>query len=144
MLSMLEIVNLTEKYFLFLVISNKMFGRLTAIRICMKYIRLLKMILRRSQKSLFMVCPTQQQTRIMEWMESHLEGFKSVSLQDKTSMFTIMTLVGPKAKDMMTEICETEVDMQPFTFRFFNMRFLFSLHSPHFFGLFFVMLSFFF
>ena len=43
--------------------------------------------MRRSQKSLFMVCPTQQQTRIMEWMESHLEGFKSVSLQDKTSMF---------------------------------------------------------
>ena len=67
-----------------------------------------------------------------------------MSLQDKTSMFTILTLVGPKAKDMMTEICETEVDMQPFTFRFFNMRFLFSLHSPHFFGLFFVMLSFFF
>ena len=32
------------------------------------------LIMRRGQKSLFMVCPTQQQTRIMEWMESHLEG----------------------------------------------------------------------
>ena len=63
-----------------------------------------------------------------------MEGFKSVSLQDKTSMFTIMTLVGPKAKDMMTEICETEVDMQPFTFRFFNMRYFF-LHFPPIFSL---------
>ena len=71
-----------------------------------------------------MVCPTQQQTRIMEWMENHLVDFKSVSLQDITSMYTILTLVGPKAKDLMTEMCETEIEsFQPFTFRFFNMSY---------------------
>ena len=40
-------------------------------------------------------------------MEQHLEGFKSVSLQDITSMYTVLTLVGPKAKDLMAEMCET-------------------------------------
>ena len=51
------------------------------------------LVMKRNEKSLMMVCPTQQQTRIMEWMENHLEGFKSVSLQDVTSMYTILTLV---------------------------------------------------
>ncbi len=39
------------------------------------------LVIRRNDKSLMMVCPTQQQTRIMEWMELHMQGFNSVSLQ---------------------------------------------------------------
>ena len=81
------------------------------------------LVLRRNENSLMMVCPTQQQTRIMEWMEQHLEGFKSVSLQDITSMYTVLTLVGPKAKDLMVEMCETDINLQPFTCRFFNMSY---------------------
>ena len=81
------------------------------------------LVLRRNPKSLMMVCPTQQQTRILDWMEQHLQGFKSVSLQDITSMYTVLTLVGPKAKDLMSEMCETEINLQPFTFRFFNMSY---------------------
>jgi pyruvate dehydrogenase phosphatase regulatory subunit len=76
-----------------------------------------------------MVCPTQQQTRIMDWMQTHLEGFKSVSLQDVTSMYTVLTLVGPKAKDLMQEMCETEMTMPPFTFRFFNMSYASGVQS---------------
>ena len=59
----------------------------------------------------------------MEWMEHHLEGFNSVSLQDITSMYTVLTLVGPKAKDLMAEMCETDINLQPFTFRYFNMSY---------------------
>lgn len=81
------------------------------------------LVLRRNEKSLMMVCPTQQQTRILDWLENHLQGFKSVSLQDITSMYTVLTLVGPKAKDLMAEMCETEIDLAPLTFRFFNMSY---------------------
>ena len=56
-------------------------------------------------------------------MEHHLEGFNSVSLQDITSMYTVLTLVGPKAKDLMAEMCETDINLQPFTFRYFNMSY---------------------
>ncbi len=38
-------------------------------------------------------------------------------------MYTVLTLVGPKAKDLMTEMCETEINLQPFTFRWVNMSY---------------------
>ena len=81
------------------------------------------LVLRRNAKSLMMISPAQQQTRIKHWMEQHLEGFNSVSLQDISSMYTVLTLVGPKAKDLMTEMCETEIMMEPFTFQYFNMSY---------------------
>ena len=81
------------------------------------------LVLRRNEKSLMMICPTQQQTRILDWLQNHLQGFKSVSLQDITSLYTVLTLVGPKAKDLMAEMCETEIDLAPLTFRFFNMSY---------------------
>ncbi len=85
------------------------------------------LVIRKSEKTFMMVCPTQQQTRIMDWMEHHLQGFNAVSLQDITSMYTVLTLVGPKAKDLMQEMCEAEINMHPFTMRHFNMSYASSV-----------------
>merc|ERR1719369_2120558 len=45
------------------------------------------LLIRRDTNSFFMVSPTQQQTRILEWMENHLPEDNSVGLQDVTSMY---------------------------------------------------------
>lgn len=55
------------------------------------------MLVRKSSGAFFVVSPTQQQTRILEWMENHLPADNSVSLKDVTSMYTVLTVVGPKA-----------------------------------------------
>ena len=41
------------------------------------------LLVRRDGNSFFMVSPTQQQTRILEWMENHLPEDNSVALQVK-------------------------------------------------------------
>lgn len=45
----------------------------------------------------------------------------SVVLQDVTSMFTVLTLAGPKSKDLMTMMTHSDIDMHPFTFKYVNM-----------------------
>lgn len=48
-----------------------------------------------------MVSPTQQRTRIQEWMENHLPADNSIDFQDVTSLYTVISVVGPKSKDLM-------------------------------------------
>ena len=75
------------------------------------------LLVRRDENSFFMVSRTQQQTRILEWMENHLPEDNSVGLQDVTSMYTVLSLAGPKSKDLMEDLCEEKMDMIPFTYR---------------------------
>ena len=75
------------------------------------------MLVRKHRNSYFMVSPTQQQTRIMEWMENHLPGDSSVNISDVTSMYTVLTVAGPKAKELIQELSNNDMSMTPFTFR---------------------------
>ena len=68
-----------------------------------------------------MVSPTQQQTRIMEWLENHLPNDNSVGLQDVTSMYTVLSIAGPKSKDLMEELSGEDMDMPLFTYREVNV-----------------------
>lgn len=79
------------------------------------------MLIRRDRDSYFMVSPTQQQTRIMEWLENHLPNDNSVGLQDVTSMYTVLSVAGPKSKDLMEELSGEDMDMPLFTYREVNV-----------------------
>ncbi len=80
-------------------------------------------LIRKGNGHFFMVSPTQQQTRVREWMEKHLPVDASVSVQDVTSMYTVLTVAGPKAKDMMQEITSSDMKMTPFSFKYLNMAY---------------------
>merc|ERR1719309_1324338 len=79
------------------------------------------LLIRRDVNSYFMVSPTQQQTRILEWMENHLPHDNSVSLQDVTSMYTVLSIAGPKSKDLMEELSGEDMTMHPFTYKEVNV-----------------------
>ena len=79
------------------------------------------LLVRRDENSYFMVSPTQQQTRILEWMENHLPEDNSVGLQDVTSMYTVLSLAGPKSKDLMEELSGENMNIAPFTYRELNV-----------------------
>lgn len=77
------------------------------------------MLVRKSDDSYFMVSPTQQQTRIKEWMTDHL--VPGVDVTDVTSMYTVLTVVGPKSKDLMQQMTNSDMNMQPFTHKYVNV-----------------------
>ena len=79
------------------------------------------LLVRKDDDSFFMVSPTQQQTRILEWMENKLPEDNSVALQDVTSMYTVLSLAGPKSKDLMEEMSGEDMTMDPFTFKEVNV-----------------------
>lgn len=64
-----------------------------------------------------MVCPTKQQTRIAEWMKRHLPTDNSVQLNDVTSMYTVLHLVGPKSKDLLSQLTDTDIKLSPLTYK---------------------------
>lgn len=76
------------------------------------------LLIRKNAKSFLMVSPTQQQTRILEWMENHLPQDNSVTLQDVTSMYTVLSVVGPKAKDLI----QVSTVSQFYPYRFSSSR----------------------
>ena len=47
------------------------------------------MLVRKNKDTYFMVSPTQQQTRIHEWMTNHIPANSTVDVQDLTSMYTV-------------------------------------------------------
>jgi len=67
--------------------------------------------------SFFMVSPTSQQTRVYEWMRSHLPSDSSVTLKDLTSMYTVINVVGEKASQLLSELSNTEFNLLPFTYK---------------------------
>ncbi|KAK9745982.1 Aminomethyltransferase folate-binding domain [Popillia japonica] len=79
------------------------------------------MLVRQSEKSYFMVSPTSQQTRVYEWMKNHLSSKSTVNLNDVTSMYTVINVVGPKAAELLNELCNTNMTFAPFTYRKVNV-----------------------
>ena len=52
---------------------------------------------------------------------NHLPSDNSVALQDVTSMFTVLTVAGPKSRDLMQQLTNSNLEMHPFTYKYVNM-----------------------
>ncbi|KAL1492487.1 hypothetical protein ABEB36_010737 [Hypothenemus hampei] len=74
------------------------------------------MLVRQSINSYFMVSPTSQQTRIYEWMKRNLSDNTSIVLNDVTSMYTVLNVVGPKSIELLSELSNTDLKVAPFSY----------------------------
>ncbi|XP_020283596.1 pyruvate dehydrogenase phosphatase regulatory subunit, mitochondrial-like [Pseudomyrmex gracilis] len=81
------------------------------------------MLVRQDTNSYFMVSPTSQQTRIYQWMSRHLPADHSVGLNDVTSKYTVINLVGPKATDLLSELSNSDINLSPFTYKMVNVAY---------------------
>lgn len=64
-----------------------------------------------------MVSPTSQQTRIYEWMRRNLPKGSPIVLNDVTSMYTVINIVGPKGKLLLNELSNSDFNLQAFTYK---------------------------
>ncbi|XP_023222098.1 pyruvate dehydrogenase phosphatase regulatory subunit, mitochondrial-like [Centruroides sculpturatus] len=79
------------------------------------------LLVRRANNCYFMISPTSQQTRLSEWMEKNLPTDGSISFNDVTSMYTVLNVVGPKSKELMTELTKTNMSIPSFTCKEMNV-----------------------
>lgn len=64
-----------------------------------------------------MVSPSSQQTRIYGWMNRYLPSDHSVCLNDVTSMYTVINVVGPKSTQLLSELSNSNINLAPFTYK---------------------------
>ncbi|KAK2577534.1 hypothetical protein KPH14_003619 [Odynerus spinipes] len=81
------------------------------------------MLVRQAENSYFMVSPTSQQTRIYQWMSRHLPHDHSVGLNDVTSKYTVINMVGPKATELLSELSNSDINLSPFTYKTVNVAY---------------------
>ncbi|XP_044741154.1 pyruvate dehydrogenase phosphatase regulatory subunit, mitochondrial-like [Chrysoperla carnea] len=79
------------------------------------------MLVRQDENNFFMVSPSSQQTRIYEWMSQNLPFKHSISLNDVTSMYTVINTVGPKASALLNELSSSELSLGPYRYRKCNI-----------------------
>ncbi|XP_029170477.1 pyruvate dehydrogenase phosphatase regulatory subunit, mitochondrial-like [Nylanderia fulva] len=80
-------------------------------------------LVRQSKNSYFMVSPTSQQTRIYQWMSRHLPTDYLVCLNDVTSKYTVINVVGPKATELLSELSNSDINLAPFTYKAVNIAY---------------------
>lgn len=56
-----------------------------------------------------MLAPTTQQTRIMDYMRRQITPEACVSVADVTSKFSVLSVVGPKSREMLSLICNADL-----------------------------------
>ncbi|XP_034237226.1 pyruvate dehydrogenase phosphatase regulatory subunit, mitochondrial-like [Thrips palmi] len=78
-------------------------------------------LVRQDKYCFFMVSPTSQQTRVFEWMRSHLDSDGSVTLKDLTSMYTVINVVGHKSRQLLSELSNAALNLHSFTYRKVNV-----------------------
>ncbi|KAK3885748.1 hypothetical protein Pcinc_010060 [Petrolisthes cinctipes] len=67
------------------------------------------LLIRRNENSYLMLAPTTQQTRIMDWMRRQITPEACVSVSDVTSMYSVVSVVGPKSREMLSHLCNTDL-----------------------------------
>lgn len=70
------------------------------------------LLIRRTDNSYLMLAPTSQQTRIMDWMRRQITSEACVSVSDVTSMYTVLSIVGPKSREMLSLMCNTNLNFR--------------------------------
>uniref|UniRef100_A0A4D5RB29 Pyruvate dehydrogenase phosphatase regulatory subunit, mitochondrial n=1 Tax=Scolopendra viridis TaxID=118503 RepID=A0A4D5RB29_SCOVI len=78
-------------------------------------------IIRRAENYYLIISPTIQHTRVKDWISRHIPLDGSVSFSDVTSMYTVLNVVGPKSKELMTELTNTDMTIHPFTYKEVNV-----------------------
>lgn len=48
-------------------------------------------------------------------MQRHLPNDGSIDLKDVTSMYSVINVVGPNATEVLSELSQSDVNLQPFT-----------------------------
>lgn len=71
--------------------------------------------------SYFIVSPTSQQTRIYDWVSRNLPRNTTIDLNDVTSMYTVINVVGPKASSLLNELSNNDMKFPPFSYRKCNV-----------------------
>ncbi|ENN74249.1 hypothetical protein D910_03538 [Dendroctonus ponderosae] len=79
------------------------------------------MLVRQTANSFFMVSPTSQQTRVYEWMKRNVSANTRVDLNDLTSMYTVLNVVGPKSTQLLSELSNSDVKVAPFSYMKVNV-----------------------
>lgn len=79
------------------------------------------MLVRQQENSYFMVSPTSQQTRVYERMHRNLPKDSTVVLNDITSMYTVINVVGPKASHLLKELSNSDLSLSPFSYMKVNV-----------------------
>ncbi|KAK8393212.1 hypothetical protein O3P69_013309 [Scylla paramamosain] len=67
-----------------------------------------------------MIAPSIQQTRCSTWLKRNLPSDGSVVMSDVTSMYTAICLMGPLARNVLSEL--TDEDLSPKAFPFFSFK----------------------
>jgi glycine cleavage system aminomethyltransferase T len=81
-----------------------------------------------------MVCPTRQQTRVAEWMERHVPKSGYVQFNDVTSMYTVLLIIGPKSRELLSQVIEDDIDLKmlPFTFQVNDLFNIYNTQNMYF------------
>ncbi|KAJ3639735.1 hypothetical protein Zmor_003076 [Zophobas morio] len=79
------------------------------------------MIVRQAENRYFMVSPTSQQTRIYEWISDKIPKRSTIVLNDVTSMYTVINVVGPKAHGLLSELSNSDMRLAPFSYKKVNV-----------------------
>lgn len=76
---------------------------------------------RLSENHYMMIAPTTQQTRCKAWIRRHLpKGKHSIHLNDVTSAYTAICIMGPFSRKLLSEL--TDTDLSPKNFPFFTYK----------------------
>ena len=67
-----------------------------------------------------LMSPSIQQMKSYAWMKHHLPSDGSVDLQDITSLYTTLCVMGPRSKDTMSKL--TDIDLSTAAFPYFTCR----------------------
>ena len=83
----------------------------------------------RLQENRFMLMsPSIQQMKAYTWMRNHLPSNGSVYLQDVTSLYTSLCIMGPRSADTLAKL--TDVDLSTTNFPYFTCRYMDVSCSP--------------
>src|SRR6218665_3399640 len=78
----------------------------------------------------FMIGPTAQQMRGFAWLKDHLPKNGTVQLNDVTSMYTAINVIGPKAQELLSELTDAPLGKRDFMHMTFQVCILCFHYSP--------------
>lgn len=67
-----------------------------------------------------LICPTIQHARCRSWLQRHAPPDGSVVVADITSLYTALCVMGPLARELLSEV--TDQDLSPRSFPFFTFK----------------------
>ncbi|XP_022104313.1 pyruvate dehydrogenase phosphatase regulatory subunit, mitochondrial-like isoform X2 [Acanthaster planci] len=89
-------------------------------------------IVRLDDHRYFLICPTIQQVKGYHWIARHLPKDGSVKLQDVTSQYTGLNVLGPKARDVLQKLTITPLSaasFKPFCHKELSLGFASGVHA---------------